>query len=124
MGIGRSFSRRTIGALVVAGVLAGGTYAFTASNTVPASTAGSGSGTISGYTISSIAYTLDSTTPTNLNAVTFTISPTTASQVKAQLASGGSWYTCTNTSGSVSCTTTSPQATVAAATNLTVVATQ
>lgn len=124
MGIGRFLTRRGLGALVVAGALAGGTYAFTASNTVPSSTAGSGTGAISGYTISAIAYTLDSTTPTNLNQVAFTIAPTTASQVKAQLASGGSWYACTNTSGSVTCATTSPQATAAAATSLTVVATQ
>ena len=110
--------------LVVTGAVAGGGYAFTASNTVPASDAGSGSGTISGYTISSVAYTLDSTTPTNLNAVAFTISPTTTSNLKVQLASGGSWYSCTNTAGSVTCATTSPQATVVAATQLTVVATQ
>ena len=124
MGIGRLLTRRSLAALAVAGALAGGTYAFTASNTVPASDAGAGSGTISGYTISSIQYGLNSSTPTNLDQVSFTISPTAASQVKAQLASGGSWYSCTNSSGSVTCATTSPQATVAGATNLTVVATQ
>ena len=60
MGIGRLLRRRSLAALVVAGALAGGTYAFTASNTVPASDAGAGSGTISGYTISSIQYGLNS----------------------------------------------------------------
>lgn len=104
--------------------LAGGVYAYAAANTVPASTAGAGSGAISGYTVSAIAYSLNSTTPTNLDQVAFTIAPTAASTVKAQLASGGSWYTCTNTTGSVTCNTTVPQATVAAATQLTVVATQ
>ena len=69
-------------------------------------------------------YLLNSTTPTNLDQVAFSITPTTASVVKAQLASGGSWYTCTNTTGSVTCNTTSPQATAAAATQLTVVAAQ
>jgi hypothetical protein len=113
-----------LAALVVAGVLSSAAYAFTATNTVPASTAGSGSGAISGYTVSAIAYTLNATTPTNLDAVTFTIAPTTASVVKIQLAAAGSWYTCANAAGSVTCNTTSPQATVAAATNLTVVATQ
>jgi hypothetical protein len=91
---------------------------------VPGSSAGAGSGAISGYTVSSIAYTIDSTTPTNLNQVSFTIAPTAATTVKAQLAAAGSWYSCTNTAGSVTCATTSPQATVAAATQLTVVATQ
>ena len=57
-------------------------------------------------------------------SVAFTISPAAATTVKAQLASGGSWYSCTNTAGSVICNTTSPQATVAAATQLTVVAAQ
>jgi hypothetical protein len=99
-------------------------YAFTASNTVPNASLGQGSNTISGYTASSIAYNLNSSTPSNLDSVTFTIAPTTASTVKIQLAVAGSWYSCTNTSGSVSCTTTSPQATASAATALNVVASQ
>ena len=111
-----------IGSLVV--VLSVSGYAFTASNTVPNASLGQGSNTISGYTVSSVAYNLNASNPANLDSVTFTISPTTASLVKIQLASGGSWYSCTNTSGSVSCTTTSPQATAAAATSLNVVASQ
>jgi hypothetical protein len=111
-----------IGSLVVALSVSG--YAFTASNTVPNASLGQGSNTISGYTVSSVAYNLNAANPANLDSVTFTISPTTASTVKVQLASGGSWYSCTNTSGSVSCATTSPQATAAAATSLNVVASQ
>jgi hypothetical protein len=114
---------RAVVVAVIALLLAFGVYAFAASNTVPATEAGAGSGAISGYTVSSVAYGLNATTPTNIDSVTFTISPTSAGTVKIQLASGGSWYTCTNTSGSISCGTTSPQATVAAATQLTVVAT-
>jgi hypothetical protein len=114
---------RAVAVAVIAMLLAVGVYAFAASNSVPGTEAGSGSGAISGYTVSSVAYGLNSTTPTNIDSVTFTISPTSAGTVKIQLASGGSWYSCTNTSGSVSCNTTSPQATVAAATQLTVVAT-
>ena len=116
--------RRTIIVSVLALGIAVGVYAYAATNTVPGSTAGAGSGTISGYTVSNIQYSLNSTTPTNLDQVSFTITPAAASTVKAQLASGGSWYSCTNTTGSVTCNTTSPQATVAAATQLTVVATQ
>lgn len=37
---------------------------------------------------------------------------------------GSTWYSCTNTGVAVSCATTSPQATVAAANELTVVAAQ
>ena len=116
--------RALLGAAVAALVFSIGGYAFTASNTVPNATLGQGSNTISGYTLSSVAYNLDGTTPSNVDSVTFTISPTTASSVKAQLASGGTWYACTNTSGSVSCATTSPQLTAAAATSLNVVASQ
>jgi hypothetical protein len=111
-------------AAILAGIVASSAYAFTASNTVPASSSGSGSGAITGYTATNVSYTLNSSNPQNIDAVTFTISPTTTSTVKIQLASGGSWYSCTNSSGSVSCATTSPQATAAAATQLTVVATQ
>jgi len=114
---------RAVVVAVIALLLAVGVYAFAASNTVPGTEAGSGSGAISGYTVSSVAYGLNSTTPTNIDSVTFTIAPTSAGTVKIQLASGGSWYACSNTAGSVSCNTTSPQATVAAATQLTVVAT-
>lgn len=116
--------RRTIVVALLALAVACGVYAYAATNTVPGSNAGSGSGAISGYTVSSIAYTLNSTTPTNLDQVAFTIAPTAASTVKVQLAAAGSWYSCTNTAGSVTCNTTSPQATAAAATQLTVVAAQ
>ena len=119
------FSRMRLVVVAAAAVALGaGVFAYAAANTVPATSAGAGSGAISGYTVSSVAYGLNATTPTNLDSVTFTISPSTASTVKAQLASGGTWYSCSNTAGSVTCNTTSPQATVAAATQLTVVATQ
>ena len=119
----RSRVRVLIVALLAVAV-ACGVYAFAAANTVPASTAGSGSGAISGYTVTNVAYTLNATTPTNLDQVAFTIAPTAASSVKVQLAAGGSWYTCANAAGSVTCNTTAPQATVVAATQLTVVAVQ
>jgi hypothetical protein len=117
--------RALLGTAVVAAfaVLVAG-QAFTASNTVPNETLGQGANVISGYTVSSVSYGLDTTNPANLDSVNFTISPTTASTVKVQLASGGSWYPCTNTSGAVTCNTTSPQATAAAATALNVVAEQ
>ena len=112
-----------IGTVAAVGVVAGGSYAFTASNTVPTTQAGQGTGTVSGYTVSSVAYTLNGSTPTNIDAVTFTISPASATTVKAQLVAAGTWYSCTNTAGAVSCATTSPQMTVATAATLNVVAT-
>jgi hypothetical protein len=121
----KRFKRRAVvaaGALVA--VLSVSGYAFTASNTVPNASLGQGSNTISGYAVSSVAYNLDASTPTNLDSVNFTISPATATSVKIQLVTAGSWYACTNTAGAVSCPTTSPQATAATATALNVVASQ
>ena len=112
-----------LGAATAVAVVAGGSYAFTASNTVPSTQAGQGSGTVSGYTVTSVGYTLNGSNPSNIDAVTFTISPATATTVKAQLVAAGTWYSCVNTTGSVSCATTSPQMTVATAATLNVVAT-
>lgn len=119
------FPRRRLAIFAVLAVaVASGVFAYAATNTVPATTAGSGAAAISGYTITSVAYGLNASTPTNLDSVSFTIAPTTATTVKVQLAAAGTWYSCSNTAGAVSCATTSPQATVAAATQLAVVATQ
>jgi hypothetical protein len=114
---------RLLATLVVAGVLATATYAFTASNTVPASKAGDGSGAISGYTVSSVAYTLNATNPSNLDSVGFTLDAA-ASVVKIKLvASGSTWYSCTGGAGNTwTCATTG--AAVAPADQLQVVATQ
>ena len=49
---------RAVVVAVIALLLAVGVYAFAASNTVPGTEAGSGSGAISGYTVSSVAYGL------------------------------------------------------------------
>jgi hypothetical protein len=68
-------TRRVIVTCILAVAIGGSVYAYTATNTVPNTTAGAGSGTISGYTVSSVAYTLNSTTPTNLDQVSFTIAP-------------------------------------------------
>ena len=99
-------------------------YGFTNTNTVPASNAGSGSGAISGYTASSVTYTLNGTTPNNIDQVAFTIAPTNATTVKIRL-DGVTWYACVNAAGSVTCNTTvGTQATAVAATSLEVVAAQ
>lgn len=109
-------------ACAIGAVVAGN--AFTASNTVPNATLGAGANTISGYTLTSISYIPDGSNPGNIDSVTFTISPATASSVSVQLVTGGAWYSCSNSSGSVSCATTSPQATASAANSLDVVASQ
>jgi hypothetical protein len=113
-------------ALVLLALLTGSMLgrAATAANTVPAGQLGQGSQATAAYTISGISYSLDVTNPRNVAQVAFTVSPSTARVVKARLNNAGSWYTCTNTGGSVSCATTSPAIAATSATNLTVVATQ
>ena len=83
-------------------------YASAAANTVPASKAGDGSGAITGYTVSAIHYVLNST-PTTIDSVTFTLNsaPVAGSTIKIKLvAAGSTWYTCTNVTTAVTCTTT------------------
>lgn len=117
------FTRRAITiftTLIVSLVFATAAFAFAASNTVPDTTAGDGSGTISGYTVSNVTYALNASNPGDVDSVAFTIAPTTG-VVRVQL-NGSTWYNCTNTAGSVSCTTTG--LTALAAANLRVVAAQ
>jgi len=124
---------RILVAAVAALSVAGGAYAFTAANTVPTSTAGAGSGTVSGYTVTNLHYGLNATTPINVDTLTFNVSPvipsTSSGKVIAQatLSSGGpNTYSCTtNTAGdTVTCATTSPQLTADKLTSVTVVAAQ
>jgi hypothetical protein len=79
--------------------VAGGTYAFAAANTVPDSAVGYKASTVSGYTITNIVYDLNSTDPTKVDAITFTVTPTSgttvAALVKVQTADAGSWKDCT-----------------------------
>ena len=120
-------------AVVVAAAIGGGAYAFTASNTVPTTTAGSGAGTVSGYTVTNLHYNLNATSPANIDSLTFTISPVVPSTstgkvvIQAALTVGGpTSYTCTTdtTGATVTCATTSPQLTAATLTGVTVVAAQ
>lgn len=90
--------------LLIALVLAAVTFAYAAANTVPSSSAGDGSNTISGYTVSNVHYVLDSTNPALISAVEFTLSGANAPQtVKIQLTSSGSWYSCTLSGSTYSC---------------------
>jgi len=91
-------------------------YAFAASNTVPASNAGEGSNTISGFSISAVHYTLNSSNPATIDTVTFTISPSlpAGGTVTVQLVGGGAWYPCSVSGGTnVTCTTTGAPASTA-----------
>jgi hypothetical protein len=122
----RKRNRRTLlVTAILAGVIATGAFAYT--NTIGGVTPpalGSGSGAIAGYNASNIAYTLSPANPTNLNQVAFNLaSSTAATTVQISLDGGTTWYACAmGTPPAVTCATTAPQATAAAATNMTIVA--
>jgi hypothetical protein len=126
-------SLRFLVGLVASLAIAGGAYAFTASNTVPTSNAGAGSATVSGYTVTNLHYGLNATTPSNIDSLTFNVSPSIPStgsgkvNVSAALTTGGpNAYSCTtNVAGdTVTCATTSPQLTADKLSSVTVVAAQ
>ena len=112
---------KVLSIVVVAVILAFSAYAFAAANTVPATKAGDGSGAISGYTVSNVAYNLNATNPSSLDSVDFTLSAAaTQAQIKL-VAAGSTWYTCSIvTSNDWTCDTTG--ATVASMDELKVVA--
>jgi hypothetical protein len=72
-------------------IVAGGGYAFLASNTVPASLAGSGESSITGYVVTDISYTIDtghigdySENSANIATVSFVLDhPATLANVSA-----------------------------------------
>ncbi len=86
-------------------------YAFAAANVVPESGAGDGSKDITGYTVSAIHYNLNTTDPSLIDSVSFTLTPTAGAQaattVKAQVnttwsnacTSSGTTWSCTFASG-------------------------
>lgn len=94
-------------------------YGFAAANVLPETGAGDGQNTISGYTVTNVSYTLNSTTPSNIDKVAFDIAPTDGADapatVKAKLVSASStWFACTVTTGTTwECTVTGITATAA-----------
>lgn len=104
-------------------VVAGASYAFAASNTVPASKAGDGAAAVSGYAVTNIHYNLNTSNPQALSSVTFTIAPAVppTGTVRVSLDGGVTWVSTCTTGASITCTTSAP---VAGITGLRVVAAQ
>lgn len=119
----RKRRRRGVAIILAAAVaMAFAAYAFTATNTVPQSRAGDGSGVISGYAISNIAYQLDANDPTLIDSVSFTTSAAAAT-VKAKVVASSTTYTnCAGGPTNWSCDF-SPNPTVVSADQLRVIAT-
>ena len=69
----RSYKVRSFGMLALILILAAAIDGFAAANTVPDSGAGDGEGTIYGYEVTNIEYTLNATDPGNIDSVEFDI---------------------------------------------------
>jgi len=92
----RSRTTRLIVTFGVALVASSSAYAYTASNTVPTTNAGFGTGAVSAYTVGTAQFTLNTTgNPTQITQITFPLTPTNAQTVDVQLGNGSTWYSCT-----------------------------
>jgi hypothetical protein len=115
----RSRTKRLILTVGVALVASSSAYAYTASVNVPNSQAGYGTGAVNNSIgVSSAQFSLDTTgNPRNVTQVTFGVTPTSVQSADAEIVQGGTtygWYGCSVASGSVTCNTTSPQASLGA----------
>lgn len=92
-----------IAAVVVASSL--GASVLTATNIIPSTAAGEGSTGISGYTISSISFTLNATNYSNIDSVSFTATAdngsvaTALTTLAAKFDASASFYDCTRVGG-------------------------
>lgn len=96
------FTSRTLKVLLIVilvTIISATAYAFAAANTVPATKAGDGSGTISGYTVSNIVYNLNATDPSTIDSVDFTLSAAAVTAKIKLVAAGSTWIDCTVVSG-------------------------
>jgi len=115
-----SYRYRIITLLVLAVVLSAATYGFAAANNVPAGEAGEGEGVISGYDVTNVNYTLDSSDPTAFASVSFDLDAA-ANDVYAGLGDGTIiyWIDCSNTAGTIwTCDLSASTVSVRAATSL------
>lgn len=97
-------SGRTVIVVFALIILSAFVYGFAAANTVPETGAGDGSGTVSGYTISNVSWSLLSSDPSSLSGVDLDVAATAgagaASDVRITVDGGSNWVTCTGPSGS------------------------
>lgn len=130
--------RRVVAVLAAVGIVGVSSYAFLGSigGLGAAGRAGAATQAVTGYTVSNINYTYNSGDPNKIDVVTFTLDGP-AAMVKTRLAAAGPYYGCvvndpaTTTTRGVAgqstwtvfmCDTTTPQATVTAQDQLSVVA--
>jgi post-segregation antitoxin (ccd killing protein) len=88
--------RRLLWLAGLVAVLAFGSYAFTASLSVPNGAAAEGAGIVNGYTVGTPSYTLDAANPTLVKQVVFNVSNTVTASTAAQVSAdaGTHWQSC------------------------------
>ena len=98
MSISKLFSPRILAVSVLILGLAVVAFGYAAANVVPESGAGDGTGTVSGYTITNVDYTLDATDPSKIASLNFDVAKTAgagdATDVRITVDSGTTWITC------------------------------
>ncbi|MGD0167487.1 MAG: hypothetical protein ABSC51_09415 [Gaiellaceae bacterium] len=120
----RKKSWQLAGIVLLMLILASSAYAFTAANVVSSSRAGDGSGAIGAYTISNVFYTLDNTSPQNIQNWQFDLNAA-ATTVDSKLVSGSTTYTqCVHGTGFHWTCSPGTEPTVASADQLRVIAVQ
>ena len=99
MSISKLFQPKIIAIVLAILTISVVAYGFAAANVVPESGAGDGSGTVSGYTISNIDYTLLASDPTKVESVSFDVVATEGASapddVRVTVDAGTTWITCT-----------------------------
>jgi hypothetical protein len=110
--------------IILALILAATVYGFAAANTVPGTYAGDGDNTISGYTVSNVAYSIyDDSDPTDIDAIDFDLDAN-AGTVYVSFDGGTNWEDCSPSpaGSSISCTLSTPVS-VLSASQLRIIAT-
>jgi len=120
----RHGTKKFLGVIMAVGIIAAGTYAFTATNTVEATQAGDGVGTISGFDVTNVTYTQDPLDPTLLSGYSFTLDGD-ATSVDARTVTGQlTWDLCVEGLPNEWSCTPPPGTTVASLNELRVIAVQ
>ena len=105
--VNRKRNRRIAVVALLAFVLGTTAFAYAASitfnGTSNAGAAGQGSGDISGYDVTDIHYTLNDADPSQITGVTFSLTPDTATTVKAKITGMAGWAACTGGASPWSC---------------------
>lgn len=104
----RMFRPKFLLVLAVLGISVSAVTAYAAANAgLVERGAGSSVGTVSGYSISNVVYTLDGDAPNAVNQVAFSVSPSggasAATEVYASVDNGATWVTCAGGSPNWTC---------------------